>query len=83
MLDGRFLEQKMSSEAVGDLPAFEGFGLLGYDNYGKRYQSLWCDTMSTVMMTSEGTPDQSGKMITFVGEAVREAFDPKKFSYYR
>ena len=22
-------------------------------------------------------------LITFVGEAVREAFDPKKFSYYR
>jgi len=22
-------------------------------------------------------------LITFVGEAVREAFDPKKFTYYR
>jgi ABC-type microcin C transport system permease subunit YejE len=22
-------------------------------------------------------------LITFIGEAVREAFDPKKFTYYR
>jgi ABC-type microcin C transport system permease subunit YejE len=22
-------------------------------------------------------------LVTFVGEAVREAFDPKKFTYYR
>ena len=28
-------------------------------------------------------PEWELVLITFVGEAVREAFDPKKFTYYR
>lgn len=46
---------------------FEGLGLLGYDNYKKKYTSVWCDSQSTTLLTSEGLADQTGKVITLYG----------------
>ncbi|MEE8169851.1 MAG: DUF1579 domain-containing protein [Phycisphaerae bacterium] len=66
ILGGRFLSQKISGEAMeGMTYAFEGFGVLGYDNLKQKYVSIWMDNMATMIMSAEGTCDSSGRVITF------------------
>lgn len=55
--------------------AFTGFNLMGYDNTLKQYQSCWCDSMGTGMFMSTGTPDATGKVITFEG-VMKDAMTP-------
>jgi hypothetical protein len=62
-LDGRFLEQRFTGTFMG-MP-FHGIGYTGYDNIKKHYIGSWMDNMTTSMMVSEGTPDATGKSITF------------------
>lgn len=73
ILGGRFLLERVLGDAeeakkdpMMDGP-FEGLGLMGYDNYKKKYVSMWVDTMGTMMLTEEGTCSQSGKVITLKG----------------
>lgn len=69
ILGGRFLQQKVKSPATEAFPfPFEGFGLLGYDNFAKKYINLWMDTFATGVMFFKGTCDDSGKVITLTGE---------------
>jgi Protein of unknown function (DUF1579) len=63
---GRFLQSKFKGEFMGQ--PFEGIGYTGYDNYKKKYISTWTDSMSTMIMFSEGTGDPSGKVITLISE---------------
>jgi len=65
ILGGRQLQSDVNGTLMGR--PFEGFGLLGYDNYKKKYTSVWCDSQSTTLLTSEGLADQSGKVITLYG----------------
>ena len=62
-LDGRFLEQRFTGTFMG-MP-FHGIGYTGYDNIKKHYIGSWMDNMTTSMMVSTGTPDATGKSITF------------------
>jgi hypothetical protein len=55
--------------------SFSGFNLLGYDNTLKQFQSCWCDSMGTGMFLSTGTPDASGKIITYEG-VMKDAMTP-------
>jgi hypothetical protein len=71
ILGGRFLQDKITGQIPG-MPAFEGIGILGYDNATKRYHGYWIDNMSTSQMTSTGSFDASGKVLTTYGEC----FDP-------
>lgn len=71
ILDGRFLTQEVDSTAMGQ--PFHGFGLMGYDNTKKHYDSVWCDSMGTSMMTETGTADAAGKVITSEGECMDPA----------
>lgn len=66
ILDGRFVQVTYQSEFMGQ--PFSGMGFMGYDNYQQKYVDVWIDTMGTMMMTSEGTCDGSGKVITMRGE---------------
>lgn len=69
ILGGRFLTQKVESPPTEVVPvAFEGFGLLGHDNIGKKYISIWMDNFFTGAMVFNGSCDDSGKVITFAGE---------------
>jgi len=58
VLDGRFLQSRYDG---GDM---KGIGFLGYDNSKQKYVGTWMDTMSTMVMVSEGTADASHKVIT-------------------
>ncbi len=69
ILGGRFLNQRVLSPATDAFPMdFEGFGLLGYDNFAKEYLAIWTDNFSTGLMHFKGSCNTSGKVITFAGE---------------
>lgn len=76
IMDGRFLLQEVASEMMGD--RFEGLGILGYDNVQKKYTSVWIDTMGTMIFTSLGSCDASGKVITLHGDYVDVMSGQKK-----
>jgi hypothetical protein len=62
ILGGRFLEEHAEGSMMGQ--PFSGLGFTGYDNYKKRYVGAWMDNMGTVILTSLGTADASGKKFT-------------------
>ena len=62
ILGNRFVEQTVSGTMMGQ--PFSGVGFTGYDNYKKKYVGTWMDTMGTMIMTSTGTMDASGKKLT-------------------
>lgn len=53
VLGNRYVEQSFQGTFM-DQP-FSGIGYTGYDNVGKRYVSVWMDSMSTAMMLTKGT----------------------------
>jgi len=65
LMDGRYI-QEVDSGQMGGMP-FSGMGLYGFDNVSGKYVSTWIDNMGTGMMTSVGTPDASGKVISWIG----------------
>lgn len=66
ILGKRFLQQHFKGESGEQ--TFEGMGLIGYDNFKKKYTSMWTDNMSTSIMTALGTCDESGKVFTMIGK---------------
>ncbi|MBI4766141.1 MAG: DUF1579 domain-containing protein [Deltaproteobacteria bacterium] len=62
ILDGRYLQQEYSGKMDG--ATFQGINLIGFDNYTKKYQSIWIDSMSTGIYFFEGTASPNGKTIT-------------------
>ncbi len=79
ILGGRWLKHDVHGDPT-EFGAIVGLGLMGYDNFSKKYVSMWVDNMSTVMMTSEGTCDKSGKEITLVGSYMDPMENRKKTS---
>jgi len=65
VLGDRYVMQTYDGTMMGK--PFKGGGLIGYDNMKKKYTMLWVDEMSTQMMMSEGTMDESAKTITTSG----------------
>ncbi len=66
ILGGRFLLQTVKGDM--ERQPFEGLGMIGYDNFKKKYTSMWTDNMTTSIMTGLGTCDDSGKVFTLVGQ---------------
>ncbi len=65
LLDGRFLQQECTGEMMGS--PFTGIGVIGYDNYTKKYVSTWMDSMGTGIFFMGGTASAGGKTITQKG----------------
>jgi len=65
LMDGRYCQEVTSGQMMGQ--PFSGMGLTGYDNVLGKYVSTWVDNMGTGIMTSTGTADASGKVITWIG----------------
>jgi hypothetical protein len=63
VLGGRFIQERVNGEMMG-MP-FEGIGYTGYDNFKKHFVGTWMDAMGTMMMTSTGRADATGKVLTF------------------
>jgi hypothetical protein len=64
LMDGRYSQEVVSGTMMGQ--PFSGQGLTGYDNVMGRFVSTWIDNMGTGIMTSTGTADASGKVITWI-----------------
>jgi len=60
IMDGRYLQGEYTGDMMGQ--PFKGLSIMGYDNYAKKFNSLWIDSMSTMAMNSEGAGDASGKI---------------------
>jgi hypothetical protein len=65
IMGGRFIEQKVSANMMGQ--AFEGLGLLGYDNVQKKFIATWCDNFGTTIELMTGTYNEAKKTITLTG----------------
>lgn len=63
IFDGRFLEQRFSGKFMG-MP-FEGISITGYDNVKKSFVGAWIDSMGTGIMTSSGSADEAGRVLSF------------------
>jgi hypothetical protein len=61
ILGGRYLSQKYVGKMMGQ--PFNGVGYTGFDNYKKRYQSVWMDDAGTGIMVSAGSFDKTGKVL--------------------
>ncbi len=66
VLDGRFLKEEFTGDFMGQ--PFHGLGFTGYDNFKKKYVSVWMDGMGTGIFMTEGAADASGKTITLTGK---------------
>ena len=62
VLGDRFVQTKYEGVFLGE--AFNGVGYTGYDNVTKKYEGTWMDTGSTAIMTSVGSIDAAGKVIS-------------------
>lgn len=69
ILGGRYLEEKYTGTFMG--MAFEGLGVMGYDNLKKQYVGSWIDNMGTGIMDMHGTCS-SGSW-TMIGEGMDPA----------
>lgn len=65
IMGGRFLQQDYAGEVMGK--PFKGIGMLGFDNFRKRYVSTWMDDMTTAIYLAYGKADEAGKVLTFEG----------------
>ncbi|HTK74753.1 MAG TPA: DUF1579 domain-containing protein [Gemmataceae bacterium] len=66
-LGGLWLLSRFEGDIAGE--KFSGHGADSYDPAKKKYVSLWIDSMSTSIMTMEGTLDKATNTLTLVGEA--------------
>jgi hypothetical protein len=65
LMDGRYI-QEMDAGNMGGMP-FNGMGVYGYDNVSGKFVSSWIDNMGTGIMSSTGSMDASGKVISWEG----------------
>ena len=61
-LDGRFLSEENTDILMGQ--PLKGFRMLGYNNASKRYEGIWTYSMSTAIMSLNGTSSDGGKTVT-------------------
>ncbi|MCB9358191.1 MAG: DUF1579 family protein [Calditrichaeota bacterium] len=66
ILGGRVQLQRFTMDYNG-MP-FEGSGMMGYDNFTKRYWFTWNDNMSTGLYALYGKEEDGGRKIIFEGE---------------
>ena len=66
VLGKRFLQQEHSGSMLNEKT--EGIGMLGYDNFKKKFTSVWFESVGTATLTSEGLLNRDGSKITFYGE---------------
>ncbi len=69
IMGGRYILERFSS-TMPDGAAFEGMGLVGYDNLKKAFVAMWIDSMSSGILTAESTSyTDDFSRIEFRGEA--------------
>ena len=62
ILGGRYFRTTIKGDFMG-MP-FQGLGIDGYDNGKQKHIGAWFDSMGTMMLTSEGTCRDDGRITT-------------------
>jgi hypothetical protein len=78
ILGGRYLKISFKSVMMGQ--PFEGISITGYDNFKKKYLTLWIDTMGTGFFIAEGQVDNNSKIMTELAE-MDDVITGKKIKY--
>lgn len=72
---GRFIQTEMTGIMRFETPEgdmmelpFEGIGFVGYNNFRKKFESVWIDSQGTAIMYMRGSPDDKGTTITYYAE---------------
>jgi len=65
LMGGRYLKSYYKGTMMG-MP-FEGISLTGYDNFKKKFTSIWFDNAGTGFYTTSGTLDKDKKIRTETG----------------
>lgn len=70
ILGKRFVQERFQGEAGGE--AFDGMGLMGYDNGSRAFKTIWLDSLNTAMTMASGryVPESN----TF--ELTSDVYDP-------
>lgn len=68
VMGGRYQESEFKGNMMGQ--PMEGFGLLGYDNFKKVFESTWVDNMGTGTMRAEGKYDPATKTFALSGNMI-------------
>ena len=57
------------SEISGNMmgQTWDAVSIIGFDNYKKKFNSVWIDSNGTAMAHAEGLVDQTGKVLVFFG----------------
>jgi hypothetical protein len=66
IFDGRYVECSFDGAMMG--MKFLGFEVIGYDLLKNKYVTFWIDNMGTGFLTTTGTLDAVGKILTETGE---------------
>ena len=77
-LDGRFLSEENTGTFMGQ--PLKGFRMLGYNNASKRYEGIWTYSMSTAIMSLNGTSSDGGKTVTLTAAFDGEGGAKQKLS---
>jgi hypothetical protein len=64
-IEGRFLKVESKGTLLG-MP-YQGFGLLGYDNFKQAFTSTWIDNMNTYKLDAQGNLAQDGATLIMYG----------------
>lgn len=72
--NGLYVVEEFKGEFMGK--PFEGFGVHGYSKDKKQYVGFWCDNLSTSPEFMWGTPDETGKVVTYDGGEMMCAMGP-------
>lgn len=62
-LDGRFIKTEIKGDMMGQ--PFNGFGISGFDNVSKKYQTTWIDNCGTGIGNGTGEASADGKTMTW------------------
>lgn len=76
-MGGRFTRSETKGTMMG-MP-FEGFGVYGYNNTTKKFESTWCDNLGTMMMNFTGEMAADGKSITWNAKFMDPATGQESF----
>lgn len=66
ILGGRYVSESVKSET--DMGAFEGMGVIGFNNVDGVYEVGWIDNMSTAIFTEQGSYESKTKTFRFTGK---------------
>jgi hypothetical protein len=65
IFEGRFVRSHFEGDMMN--MKFVGMEIIGYDLFQNKYVSFWIDNMTTAFMTTSGTLDASGMVLTETG----------------